>query len=422
MTIMISPENWTCPIVVVAGMGTMGREGDIPGEISKWLTKAELIVCPDAFIPTVEHFDADKAIIKAPLEPIIDRIKEASESRRVMVLASGDPLFYGIGRQLREALGKNRIVILPNITSVQYLFARLAIPWDDVLCFSLHREDRRDFFYWLRLGRKVAILTGPKTSPSFIARLTDSVGMGEMVDIAVGEKLGSTEERVVMASPKEIAAQEWQAPNVVALLPKGPSDRTGGFLDESNFQHEKGMITKREVRAIIVSALRLKPGDVLWDLGAGSGSVSIESCYRVPLKAVHAVEKNSARFRQLLENTRIFHCGEVIPHLGDATNLIYDLPDPDRVFLGGGGKSLGSIIKAICERFGSSRAPLIVISAVLWHSVNEALMAAKECSLSVAVRHIQVSRSFPILDSFRFEPLSPIFLISLEPNSKGTTP
>lgn len=411
----VCPENWFPPVVVIAGTGIIGKSGKISRDILRWLARAELIACSEAFLPMLGDFNVEKITIKSPLEPLIERIKKESETRRVMVLASGDPLFHGIGRQLGAILGRDRIIVLPNISSVQYLFARLAIPWDDVLFFSLHREERRDFFYWLRLGRKVAILTSPKNSPSYIANLVADYEMSDMVDIAVGENLGAKDERIVITSAEEVSGLKWREPNVVALLPRTSARRIEGFLREDDFQHEKGMITKREIRALIVSALRLKPSDVLWDLGAGSGSVSIEACYRLPLKAVHAVERDSNRFEKLLKNLKMFHCGEVVPHLGDAVELIHDLPAPDRVFIGGGGKDMGLIIRAIYERFRKSRTPLIVVSAVLWDSVNEVLRVAKDCLLSVSIMHVQVSRSAPLLDSFRFEPLSPVFLITLEP-------
>lgn len=409
-----SKKEWQPPTVVVAGAGIGEKPGEISSQFNYFLSQAELIVCPERLIPYLNPItDAEKIAIKSPISNVIDRVKKESETRKVMVIASGDPLFYGIGRQLAETLGKNQILILPNLTSVQYLFARLALPWDDVLCFSLHSKERRDFFYWLRQGRKIAILTNSLFSPSFIAELLERYRMGNMVDMAVGEKLGTDEEKISMLSPREASGKEWDTPNIVALLPKRASEMMGGFIPEEKFLHERGMITKREVRAVIVSALRLNPGDVLWDLGAGSGSVSVEASYSVPLKAVYAVEKNTNRYEQLLENIRQFHCGEIIAHHGDSLELIPSLPDPDKIFIGGGGKDLSFMLKIIFDRFGKDRIPPTVISAVLWDSVKDVIQTAKDHNVPVSVSIVQISRSVPILDSFRFESLSPVFLIKL---------
>lgn len=414
------PEKWRPPFVLVAGIG-MGRglTGTSP-EFHRFLSQAELIFCPESLLPELDSItDVEKMVIKSPLADVIEKIRKESEAKKVMVIASGDPLFYGIGRQLGEALGRNRLVVIPNLTSVQYLFSRLALPWDDVICFSLHSEDRRDFFYWLRNSRKIAILTGPSFSPSFIARLLEKHSMGETVKMIVGEKLGSSEERISMVIPKEAVEIDWKTPNVVALLPEGHTEMIGGFFKEEDFSHDRGMITKLEVRALVVSALRLNPGEILWDLGAGSGSVSIEACYRVPLRAVYAVEKNPGRYDQLVANIKSFRCGEIISHLGDALELVSRLPRPDKVFIGGGGKDIGSIIRIIYERFGKNEMPLTVISAVLWSSIQEVLRIAETLGLSTSINYVQISRSVPLHGSFRMEPIAPVFLIRLEhPASK----
>ncbi|MEJ5299665.1 MAG: precorrin-6y C5,15-methyltransferase (decarboxylating) subunit CbiE [Thermodesulforhabdaceae bacterium] len=411
----VSPEDWASPLVVIVGTGMIGEIFQIPQELENWLKQADVIVCGESFLKAVGRFDCEKIIIRSPLEPVIERIKEISQIKKVLIMASGDPLFYGIGRQIGETLGRSQIMVVPGITSLQYLFSKLALPWDDVLPFSLHKEDRRDFFYWLRLGRKIAILTSPARSPSFIAELLEYHRMGEMVEMVIGENLGTHKEKITTLIPAEATSKHWESPNIVAILPRCIAEKTGGFLIEDEFLHDRGMITKQEVRALAVSALRLRPGDVLWDIGAGSGSVSIEACYRVPLRAVHSVEKNPHRFEQLKANIRNFHCGEIIPYLGNILEFVDKLPPPDRIFIGGAGKDLGLILEAIIKRFGKDGMPLILISAVLWHSVSEALQVAQNYGFRTNLVQAQIARSVPLAESFRFEPLTPVFLITLEP-------
>jgi precorrin-6Y C5,15-methyltransferase (decarboxylating) len=133
------------------------------------------------------------------------------------------------------------------------------------------------------------------------------------------------------------------------------------------------------------------------------------------LRAVHAIERNPNRYEQLKANICNFHCGEITPYLGEATEIIDKLPTPDRIFIGGSGKDLGTIIEAVLKRFEKGKMPLIVISAVLWDSVNEAIKTAQTHSIHASLMHIQIARSVPLGESFRFEPLSPVFLITLEP-------
>ncbi|MCX7822831.1 MAG: precorrin-6y C5,15-methyltransferase (decarboxylating) subunit CbiE [Syntrophobacterales bacterium] len=412
-------HSWNPPTVILIGIGMAEELSWISTEIKNLVSQAELIVCAETLISALNHItEAEKLTIKSPLAPIIERVERESKYKKVMVIASGDPLFYGIGRQLGDLLGRDRLIVFPNITSVQYLFSKLAMPWDDVMCFSLHSEERRDFFYWLRHGRKIAILTGPSFPPSFIAELIEDHNMGDMVDMVIGEKLGTKEEKISKLTPAKIRKEQWKNPNIVALFPKYSVKLTGGFFPEEMFLHDRGMITKLEVRTLAVSALRLKVGDILWDLGAGSGSISIEASYRVPLRSVHAVERDPKRYEQLLTNVKRFHCGEIICYLEDATNLVSRLPRPDSIFIGGGGKELGLILKTIIDRFGKDHMPSIVVSAVLWDSVNEVIRTARSCDLSFSVTHFQVSRSVPLIDSFRFEPLAPVFLVSFNQRVK----
>ncbi len=405
----MTPSSWYPPTVVLIGTGI---SSEISYEVKAWLERAEVVVCSEDFSKKVNP-KVEKVLIKAPVSRVIEKIKKESLNKKILVVASGDPLFHGIGRTLTEALSKENLYIVPSITSVQYLFSKIKLPWDDAITFSLHKENTREFFYWLRLGKKIALLTSPERGPSFIGKLLAEHFPQDSIEMVVGEKLGTSQERITYLFPKEAVSKQFENPNVAVLLPKKSFIKNNPFFDEEYFFHEKGMITKKEIRALVISSLELLPGDTLWDIGAGSGSVSIEASYKAPLKAVFAVEKNEKRIKHLKENIKNFHCGEIFICQGDALELSKNLPKPDKIFIGGAGKDLKRLLEIIHERFQNSF-PTTVINTVLWHSLGEIQSFASGFGLQAFIVQAQISRAVSLSSSFRFEALNPVFITILK--------
>ncbi len=404
-----TPEEWFPPIVVLMGLGP--HLSCLSREYYSWIEAAEVIVTgKDIQAALGRNHAVDVVPIKSPIDNVMKKIEHLSKDKKVLVIGSGDPLFFGIGRRLVERLGYQRMKILPNITYVQYLASQIALSWDDMLCFSLHgRAVNRSFFYWLRAGRKIALLTDSRTGPAFLSEMLVSAGFHD-IDVVVGERLGTQNEVIVRTKPREVMSREWHDPNLVFVIPPS-SMEYAGFFKEDLFEHDSGMITKREVRSIAVSALRLKNEAILWDLGAGSGSVSIEASYARPLSTVCAVEKKEERYKRLCSNVEKFRCGEIVPYLNDMLEIVDKLPRPDRIFIGGGGKSLLPVLDKIKGLFPEF--PPAVVSAVTWDTVESVKNFARRHSLSFSVTQVSVNRSLPIMDSFRFEAINPIFLLTL---------
>lgn len=271
----------------------------------------------------------------------------------VVVLASGDPGFFGIVRLLRARVPAERLEVVPAVSSVALAFARAGLPWDDAVVVSAHGRDLRPAVAACRAHPKVAVLTDRGAGPAEIgAALADLPRR-----LVVAERLGLPDERVVSLAPQDAPQQQWAEPNVVLVVDDARAIAPGkGWLagrvapdewalPESAFAHRDGMVTKSEVRALALARLGPRLGDVVWDVGAGSGSVGVE-CARLGA-AVVAVEKGPVE--HLRANAEAFGVDLQVVQ-GAAPAALEGLPDPDAVFVGGGGADVADVVRACVAR------------------------------------------------------------------------
>lgn len=407
-----TPADWMPPLVVVVGMG-MGPE-DLGGEARRWLLKAEVLAGGARHLENFPEHSGERIPLKGPLQSSLDQILEVSGTKRTAVLASGDPFFFGIGRQLTGRLGKERVLVLPNVTSLQVFFSRLKEPWEGVPVYSFHgRDASADPGTWLprlSLSKPVAFFTDPLRSPGWMAREMIKAGCVHW-EMAVGEDLGLPTERVGRFSLPQAAAAEFSPLNMVALFPtaREKSQKPPLGLPEEAFQHEAGLITKMEVRVVSLAHLQLKPGQVLWDVGAGSGSMSVEAARMVPSAKVFALERHPGRFEDIGENLRRFECFGVKALLGGAPEGFADLPDPDRVFIGGSGGHLRPILQGVAQRLKPQGR--VVQTMVSLENLESARSFWRERGFIVEVSQVQVNRGVPIGKGLRLEALNPVFIM-----------
>lgn len=312
-------------------------------------------------------------VVLGPLAPALDRIGKhrAGDGARVVVLASGDPGFFGIVRALAERFGPSALDVRPGAPSVAVAFARLGLPWDDAVVVSAHGRDPRTAVNVCCAHPKVAVLTGPGAGPAELAAgLLHRSGERTLV---VATALGDPErERVERLTPREAAAREWPDPvSVVLCLDEsralspvrtvaGPAAGPAGWaLDEAEFAHRDSMITKFEVRALALARLGPRTGELVWDIGAGSGSVAVE-CARLGAAAV-AVEKTADGVERVRANAEA-HGVYVRAVHGAAPAVLAELADPDAVFIGGGGRELPAIVTACARR--ARRAVVVAVAAL----------------------------------------------------------
>ncbi|NUL03784.1 precorrin-6y C5,15-methyltransferase (decarboxylating) subunit CbiE [Streptomyces lunaelactis] len=383
------------------------------------LAAATLVVGARRHLASADVPAAARELTLGPLAPALDVIeKERTRGgARVVVLASGDPGFFGIVRALAERFGADALDVRPGAPSVAVAFARIGLPWDDAVVVSAHGRDLRTAVNVCRAHPKTAVLTGPGSGPAELGaelayRATERT-------LVVATALGDPEhERIERMTPAEAAAREWDAVSVVLCLDErralSPAQRTVAgprlspsrwALDEGEFEHRDSMITKFEVRALALARLGPRTGDLVWDIGAGSGSVAVE-CARFGA-AVGAVEKTPDGVERIRANAAA-HGVDVQAVHGAAPTVLSHLADPDAVFIGGGGAELPAIVAACARR---ARRTVVVALAALDRvpSVRSALGAAGFASDGVLLHS---SRLAPLPgDVTRLAAANPVFLL-----------
>ncbi len=363
----------------------------------------------------LSHFPGhpgEQLSIKGGLGPLVNRIRDARASgQRVVVLSSGDPGLFGIGALLGEQLGRDAIRVLPSVSSVALAFARLGEPWQDAVILSAHGRPLANILGPACAAARIAVLTDEVNTPAAVARALLGCGM-EDARAAVGEHLGGERERVVRAPLSEIAAGAFAALNVLVVLREPAAVRWGRplvGLPDTAFAHTRGMITKSEVRAVSVSRLALHDAHVLWDVGAGSGSVAIESASLLARGQVFAVERDPDQLVHLRANLRRFHAGNLQVIAGEAPRALGDLPDPDRVFIGGTGGKLIDILCLLRERL-TPGGRIVVNLATLEH-LSDTLAWLRVAGWPAEIAQVAVSRGAPVAGNTRLEALNPVFVV-----------
>jgi precorrin-6Y C5,15-methyltransferase (decarboxylating) len=419
-------------VITVVGTGT----GAAPAES---LAGAELVVggrrhLDAAAVPA----DAERVVL-GPLAPALDIIeRHHDKGSRIVVLASGDPGFFGIVRVLAERFGAAALDVRPGVSSVAAAFARVGLPWDDAVVVSAHGRDLRTAVNVCRARPKVAVLTGPGAGPAELgAALGGRAAAAPLGLVAprggaangyspaplervlvVASGLGTGDERVERVTPAEAAARDWgTAVNVVLCLdePRAlgamrtiagtPPAPSRWALQEGEFAHRDSMITKFEVRALALARLGPRLGDLVWDVGAGSGSVAVE-CARLGA-AVVAVEKAPDGVERIRANAAAHGVDVRVVH-GSAPDALAELDDPDAVFVGGGGRELPEIVAVCAQR---ARRSVVVAMAALDRvpAVRAALTGA---GLDCDGVLLQSSRLAPLPgDVTRLAATNPVFLL-----------
>ncbi|MGW7820655.1 precorrin-6y C5,15-methyltransferase (decarboxylating) subunit CbiE [Streptomyces puniciscabiei] len=403
-------------MITVVGTGT-GAGAPVAEDV---LAGAALVVGGRRHLEAVRLPEGAERVVLGPLAPALDTIAEyAGKELPVLVLASGDPGFFGIVRVLAERFGAHRLDVRPGVSSVAAAFARVGLPWDDAVVVSAHGRELRTAVNVCRARPKVAVLTGPGAGPAELgaALLSDACAPGRALVVVTA--LGSPDERVERVTPAEAAARDWgTAVSVVLCLDEAralggvrtvagvPARPDRWALAEGEFAHRDSMITKFEVRALALARLGPGLGDLVWDVGAGSGSVAVE-CARLGA-AVVAVEKAADGVARIRANAHAHGVDVAVVH-GSAPDALDGLAgDPDAVFVGGGGRELPGIVAACARR---ARRTVVVAMAALDRvpAAREALTAAGFACDGVL---LQSSRLAPLPgDVTRLAATNPVFLL-----------
>jgi len=409
--------------VNIIGIG-QGRE-DLTSNHHKLIHECDILVGGKRQLGLFDYSDKQKVFITGPLKRVIESIKEKMRTHKIVVLASGDPLFYGIGSTLTQHFEKQHLRFHSNISSISAAFAAIKEPWHDAKIISLHGKQKESFlFESLAKDKKVAFLTDPHMHPQYIAAGMIKAGL-TCFKCCVLENLGDKNLEKIrwFDNLDNLDDQHFFQPNIV-ILQKSVDDNidfsheTHIGMDDSLFSHSKGLITKSEVRCVSLSKLKLtNKNHVMWDIGSGSGSISVEASIQIPLGKVFAIEKNPERIDDINHNIKRFNCHNIEVVKTAFPKGIKTLTTPDRILIGGGGENLDKIITVSCQRLAPCG--ILVVNTVLLQSLETSLRILKKLDFDPKIVQIHVSKSKGMPYGDRLEALNPVWIITGVKPKKG---
>jgi len=347
--------------LAVVGIGEDGLDGLSPAA-RRLVAQAAFVVGGRRHLALAQPLDAETLVWPSPIEDALDKI-EAWRGKPVCVLASGDPFFFGVGTMLTRRFAPAEMISIPAPSAFALAASRLGWSQQDCAMLSLHGRPLEAIIPHLEPGARILALSWDDATPAKLAALMTARGMGRS-KLTVCEAMGGPRERIREAQAHSYALESVAALNTIALEVVADSNarvlpRAAGLPDEW-FEHD-GQITKRDIRAITLSALAPRRGEMLWDIGAGSGSVAIEWLLADPANRAVAIEARHERAARIVRNSLSFG----VPHLavvnGEAPHVLGELPPPDAVFIGGGATAPTMIERAIDALPSSGR---LVVNAV----------------------------------------------------------
>ncbi|WP_251669878.1 MULTISPECIES: precorrin-6y C5,15-methyltransferase (decarboxylating) subunit CbiE [unclassified Sporosarcina] len=389
------------------GIGDNGAAGLLPQYI-EWINECDVLVGGERHLQFFPSFEKEKKVIKGGLSALTAELQE--ETRNVVILVSGDPLFYGLGGVFAKKLP---LEIYPYTSSIQLAFSKMQESWQDAYIVSLHGRSIKGFAQKIDGRKKVAVLTDETNSPQTIAAYLKSFNMTEY-DGFVAENLEGENERCRFLSLDEMEKTSFSSLNVVILKQRSAVERASlGIPDDAFLQRkpDKGLITKREIRTLCLQELKLKENSIVWDIGTCTGSVAIEAAKIAREGAVYAIEKNEGDLENCLEN-QLKHRTDFVAVLGKAPDRLEEFPDPHAIFIGGNGGNMERLLQTCISRLQPNGRLVMNIATI--ENLAEAMSHLKTLGCEVSILQAQLSKSKPILHLTRFEPLNPIYIVTAQ--------
>jgi precorrin-6B C5,15-methyltransferase / cobalt-precorrin-6B C5,C15-methyltransferase len=412
----VSPSEAKIHII---GIGSDGP-GSLTAHARELLGAAELLLGAEPALSLVGTSRAERVPIGSDLQETV-RLLEANLGRkRIVVIASGDPLFYGVARYLCDRLGQDHFEVLPHVSSMQLAFARIKESWEEAYLTNLANHALEEVIDRIRTADTVGLFTSDTEDPPSIARALLASGL-DYFRAFVCENLGGPDERVTQGELAEIADMEFAALNVMILKRKpGRPDRPRtstrlrrfGNPDDvfTQSRPKSGLITQAEVRAIALAQLDIHPGDVVWDIGAGSGSVAIECAQLAEPGTVYAIEQDAADYHLILANAEMFGVKNVKAIHGTAPAVFDGLPAPNAIFVGGT-KEVTRLIEAAFRALRPGGR--LVVNVATLERLSATYDQLKLLASSVQLLLVNVARGMEQLETLRFEAVNPTFVLSV---------
>ncbi len=434
MTQTIARQKQKCTVIGILEDG----EKSLNQTAINILQNADVLIGSPRFMATIRHLLKDTAekkdfsgnILNVPrwVQTALD------ENKQVVVLATGDPLCHGIGSYLVKKLGIEQCHFIPNISMFQLAFARLGLAWQNIKICSVHSKDMGDWSAaapydhgmrpLLRACHKhdlIVVYTSPENSPKRIAKMLEIETLGDQFEMIIASALGTENEKTSdWLSMEQAQSYVYDEPNLVILKRSNKTEKPvlmGVYDDqyEQRMAGNKGLITKQEIRAVSLAKMQLRHDSIVWDIGAGSGSIGLECAQLCADGYVYAIEKNQADYDIVLKNK---YASAVLPtpgnyhiELGKAPQGLENWQDPDAIFIGGSGGNLAELILLCLQRLKVGGR--LVMNFITLENLQTACDTLKNIE-NIEWNYIQmhISRSKPILKMHRLEAENPVFIVT----------
>lgn len=413
-----SLENTEERQIFLVGIGT-GCAAGMTGEARKILAECDLFVGAERMLEVLPPGEHRRFVSYRPQE-IGEYLRKNTEWSRACILLSGDVGFYSGAKGLMEELKDFELRLIPGISSVAAMCARLGMSWEDMELCSVHGKgaetpivarirDHR-YTFWL--------LGGEKDLHGICQRLME-YGM-DHVTLYVGERLGYDTERIVQGRADQIAEQTFDALLALVIENPQPTSRMGCEIADDEWIRGRVPMTKSEVRSVILSKLGLDDNSILYDMGAGTGSVGIQAALWQPKAQIYAIERQAEGCDLIWKNQKKFLADNVSVIHGEAPEALSGLPAPTHVFIGGSGGRLREMLSSIHEKNPDCR---IVISAVSLDTLSEVMRLVRgEEGRHINVVQLSVSREKEMGDSHLMIAQNPVYIITMgRQNQNGET-
>jgi len=350
--------------------------------------------------------------------------------QQVVVLATGDPLCHGIANYLYKRLDNKLLKTIPNVSSIQLAFSRIGMAWHDAKIVSVHSKNTGEWqkgagsehgLYRLLQAifnhDKLAILTGPENTPARVARMMIIEKVANQFDVVVAEDLLLASEKIVQNKAFEFIAEQAFNGNDIVILQRKKMNKEKilfGLPDDTFHQRkpDKGLITKREVRAVSLAHMQLKNNSIVWDIGAGSGAVGLEAARLCHQGYVYAIEKNSDDFEIANKNVEQLEIYNYHLINSKAPLGMDDWPAPNAIFIGGSGGELAELIQICLEKLIPEG--WLVMNFVTFENLSIAIETLKSHKALWDITQLQASRSQPILHMNRMKSENSVWVVSAQ--------
>ena len=385
----------------IIGMGM--SEKTLTAEALELIIEADILIGAKRLINEFSHMN--KPSFNAYLSNDILEIIEKTDAEKIAILVSGDVGFYSAAEKLVDVLKDYDPNLVSGISSVSYFFAKCSLPWKDANLISCHGLDT-NIVSSVRRNKYTFALTG-KNIPELQKELV-KYGFGDL-KVWIGENLGSDEESIQESKITDLAGMEFSSLTVLIIENPNSDSRIRTGIPDEEFIRGKVPMTKSEVRAVCLSKLSLSPTDIAYDIGCGTGSVTIEMAFSAYDGKVYAFDKNEEAIALLEQNCQKFHLDNVEAICGLAPECLKDLPVPDVAFIGG---SSGNMDEIVSYLYGINNKMRFVITAVTLENAMAGLDSLKNVGISGDIVQVAVSKGRQIGDLHMLMAQNPIFIIS----------